>query len=266
MGAWDQRSGSWVQDASGKWSWQFGSGCGEWRWPSTHPSNSQATEWLCNACGTVNWTPKTKCSRCGIKKSWAQVVRSLSAEQAPPSTTSTAVPPKQNLVRAQLDQVSASLAKMVGAPPPVGTASVAASPPVMSGPSRAEVSILPTSVATKAKISAKIKSLEAAVSHLPEDPEFDPQREALATKISELKRELTDAKPIGARIDGARAALQRSQDRRADAQCALALAQKVVEAADAEVDKIAADLCDFESALAHSPPELAGAPLEAVNT
>jgi len=220
-------------------------------------------EWTCAHCRGINWSPKTKCAACGLRKSFSQVVRSWSAAAphlppaAPAPPGSAPVPPGQNPIRAQLERVTASLVGL--APPPADPA------PPAPADSRAGSST------AKAELSNRIKSIEAAIALLPSDPDFDWQRDALRGKVSDMKREISDAKPIGARIDGARAALQRSQERRAEAERALALAQAVVSAAEAETDKIAGELAELEAALAHSHqeaaeavPSLSSSPVEAL--
>ena len=57
-----------------------------------------------------------------------------------------------------------------------------------------------------------------------------------------------------------RKALERAQKRRSEAVRALEFAQEVVSAANAEVDKIVAELADLESALARAPTQEQAAP------
>eukprot|EP00973_Karenia_brevis_P008119 1099931-Karenia_brevis.AAC.1 len=83
------------------------------------------------------------------------------------------------------------------------------------------------------------------MAHLPDEPIFAEQRRSLASKAEELKHEIVEANPIGARIDGARAALLRAQGRRAEAVQALQLAQEVVRSADEDVDKISTELAEL---------------------
>ena len=103
---------------------------------------------------------------------------------------------------------------------------------------------------TKAQLTAQIRSVEAALAHLPDDPAFTEQRSSLMAKANALKHEISGARPIGARVDGARAALERAQKRRTEAVRNLDLAQGVVQAADLEVEKKAAEVKELESALA----------------
>ena len=93
-----------------------------------------------------------------------------------------------------------------------------------------------------------------AIQALPEDDaDFAAERESLYAKIDEHRKDMLETKPIGARIDSAREAVGRAQGRKADATQAFSLAQQVMAAAEAEVDKIAAELAELEAALAHTP-------------
>ena len=70
---------------------------------------------------------------------------------------------------------------------------------------------------------SKIRNLESALNALPvDDMDFADERGMLSRRISELRQELTETKPIGARIDSARDALQRAHARKSDAAHALA--------------------------------------------
>ena len=197
----------------------------------------QPVAWACAHCCATNWSPKNKCSDCGLRKSFSQVVRSWSPPQAAQPQRSS------HPVRAQLDKVTESLANIHIDTMRSGRAQPATAPaPAAVPPSRA-------------KVSDQIKALEAAIALMPAEPEFEQQCEALRAKVTALRREIIDAKPIGARIDGTRAALQRAQDRKAEAVRTLVLAQDAVSAADAETDKLALELAELEAALAHAPPE-----------
>ena len=235
-------------DRGGRASWRHSSEDGSYppSWwhsrPPPQPSPQQQARqppqpvaWACAHCCATNWSPKNKCSDCGLRKSFSQVVRSWS----PPQATQ----PSSHPVRAQLDKVTASLAGLhVSAAPTAHTQPAAAPAPA----------VVPSS---RAKVSEQIKALESAIALMPAEPEFEQQCEALRAKAAALRREIIDAKPIGARIDGTRAALQRAQDRKAEAVRTLVLAQDAVSAADAETGKLACELAELEAALAHAPPE-----------
>ena len=107
-----------------------------------------------------------------------------------------------------------------------------------------------TQATGKANLHAQIKSLEAALAHLPDEAAFVDQRNALLTRVDVLKQEISDTKPIGRRIDSTRAALTRAQKRRSEAASLVELAVSLLEDADAEVDKNAGELEQLEGALA----------------
>ena len=73
---------------------------------------------------------------------------------------------------------------------------------------------------------------------------------------SNLKRQIIDAKPIGARIDSTRGALERARKRQDTAATSARLAQTAVETATLEVSKLEAELLELEAAVAadHSRP------------
>ncbi len=244
--------------------WRKGHGGGwQWQWPQPHGQQQQRPHaWTCLGCQQENWTPKTKCSQCGLKKSWAQVVAGGPGPQQPQPSAKAPIPHGTNAVRSQLDQVAALVsqsAQAVISQSHVATTSDSAMMPTSGAPPTTSPAASASSYAlgsyTKAQLAAQIKSIEAAMAHLPDEPAFSEQRASLLAKADALKQERSEAKPIGARIDGARARLERAQKRRAEAVRALELAQDVVKAADAEVDKIAAELEELESALAKAPAQ-----------
>jgi len=199
------------------------------RWQQQQAQWAQSTAWMCNPCGTRNWTPKTKCSCCGIKKSWAQVAAAATTRPA-------AQPRPVNPVQVQIDKVS-ELLKHAPAPPTATPDSPA-----------------PPATSTRSSLRTQIKNVEQALHWLPEDPDFDEQRAVLHSKIEELKQGIHETVPIGARIDSARGLVVRAQKRQAAAQQASALAAAAAEAADVEVAKAMSELEDLEAALAKAPP------------
>ena len=231
--------GKWMQSKDGGWYWHGA--------PSS-TSNSWAS-WTCQNCNQTNWVPKQKCSQCGMKKSWAQVV-------AQPPT-----PPQQagngksvNPIQSQLEKVSILLQRVTPE---------AADAPTQSAPSPQHQSTPATP--TRTQIVAMIKSAEASLACLSEDDIFAEQRQALTDKIASLRQDIVDAKPIGARIDGARAFLSRAQERRENAANAMEIAKAAMEAADEEIDKVTQELLDLESALAKAPqPPASDSPLDAL--
>ena len=118
------------------------------RWQQQQAQWAQSTAWMCNPCGTRNWTPKTKCSCCGIKKSWAQVAAAANIRPA-------IQPRPTNPVQEQIDKV-AELLKHAPAP-----LTATPDPPLAAVAS------------TRTTLRTQIKNVEQALQCLPEDPDFD---------------------------------------------------------------------------------------------
>ena len=128
---------------------------------------------------------------------------------------------------------------------PAGVAAVA--PPATTTPT----------TASRGALHSRIRCLEAALAALPPPTSLDDDcykipKDELVKQIAALKRQIIDAKPIGARIDGCRAALARAMKCRDSGHKALHAAQAVVTAADIEVATLEIDLQTFEVELQSS--------------
>ncbi len=172
-------------------------------------------------------------------------------------------------VRSQLDQVAALVSQSANAvlastgwPAPkdvYGRPSSSSTVPSAPTPSK---ELATGQQSSKAQLAAQVKGLEAALAHLPDEPIFEDQRKSLVAKADALKQEISETKPIGRRIDNARAALERAKGRRTEATQWLQLVQGVARAAEEEVDRIAAELDELEAALAKAPGDTVIAPEE----
>ena len=148
-----------------------------------------------------------------------------------------------NAVRSQLNVPTESLGRIHSAGR--ATKDTPPTPPAPAAARRA------SDTPTKAQLQTRIKQLETALSALPEDVEdIAEERESIAARIASAKRELHGSRPIGARIDGARAALQRARQRQDDAAQALAAAQLLNGDAATEVADLEEQLHDLEMSLA----------------
>ena len=152
-------------------------------------------------------------------------------------------------------------------PPPVGFKGLVQHLPV---PAAATIAATPAGVAavappatttptaaSRGALHSRIRCLEAALAALPPPTSIDDDcykipRDELMKQIAALKRQIIDAKPIGARIDGCRAALTRAMKRRDSGHEALHAAQAVVTAADIEVATLEIDLQTLEVELQSS--------------
>ncbi|CAK0834692.1 unnamed protein product, partial [Prorocentrum cordatum] len=106
-----------------------------------------------------------------------------------------------------------------------------------------------TSQPAKARGLARVKYLEAALAALPaDDPLFAEEKVGLGQRFAEAKRAVHSVRPIGARIDCARAALERSRSRQAEAAKAVEAAQKLPQLAADEVAALEAELQELRQA------------------
>ena len=235
----------WYADSSQKWAGWFLDAQHNWQYSQPHRGASQAPpgprQWTCNQCKCTNTSPKT-CSTCGLKRSYGDVARAAANAAAPPAAPTVAA--QQNTVRSQLNNLTESLANIhIDTMRSAGTTKATPEPP----PARRVGEATPT----KNQLQARVKQLEAALSALPEDVEdLAAERESIAARLEGARRELRGSRPIGARIDGARAALQRSKKRQEDAAQALAAAQLLNGEAAAEVADLEEQLHDLEMSLA----------------
>ena len=107
----------------------------------------------------------------------------------------------------------------------------------------------------------EIMALEAALAALPGADFCADVKAGIELKIQDKKREITNSRPIGARVDACRAWLDRCAARRLQCADALELAQETMDAADAEVEKAFKELAALEDELAanqSSPKPVAG--------
>ena len=215
--------------------------------PAIAAARAQRHEpWTCKGCNTV-CTSKNACTTCGMRRSWADAARA--AVQAPPP----ALPSAGQGTRAKLDELTAQLTSMAVVPPspPAAPATPVAPLPAaaVAPPPAAE----PGGTPDRKAISAKITSFEAALAAVP--PDEVEMAAMLRTKIQEQKNLLTQAKPLGARHDAAKAALARAQQRQAEAESAMAAAQQLHANTLVEVSTLQSELRDLERQLAQAPSE-----------
>ena len=129
-------------------------------------------------CGTSNWTPKTKCSKCGLKKSWAQIV------QTPPRDTTSApvnadasAHVQGNPVRAKLAAVANTLVRLSEEGLAAATSPASATPSGTTLTSKKENGE-GQSKGLRQETKARISKLEAAHAALPQDdPEYKEERD-----------------------------------------------------------------------------------------
>ena len=102
----------------------------------------------------------------------------------------------------------------------------------------------------KSQLQEDIKALQVALDALPAVDDNLELRTSIATKIAGKKSAITAFKPLGARIDGCRGALERALARKANAEKALGEAQAAILQADQEAVQLAQQLQQLESEVA----------------
>ena len=170
-----------------------------------------------------------------MRRSYADAAASAAAAPASPSMPasppSTAGPVK---VAEQIAQVTSRLMGATLPQPAVPTPQVQVVMPVA------------TAQPTSAQLRAEIKQLEASAAGLQGDG-VKISRDSVLAQIAEKKRLIIETQPIGQRLDGARAVLERSRKRRVQAEETLLLAQKALQDASAEESKLSAELAELET-------------------
>ena len=169
-----------------------------------------------------------------MKRSYAEVATAPGHPPAAPPPAST------NAVRAQIQQVDALLAEAAPAP----------APPLVAPPAA-------TTEASVKHMKDVKKQLEDSIAALPSLAEFEPARAAFQAQLDGVVARIRSAAPPGARLDSARAALDRARGRKAAAAEALSKAHAALEAADAECIQLAKDV---EALKAEMAPAAAAPP------
>ncbi|CAK0894210.1 unnamed protein product [Prorocentrum cordatum] len=210
-------SREWKMDPSGRWHY-IGPGNAQGNRGHDASVQQQSRTWQCSRCHSTNHSPKA-CSVCGLRRSYAAVAASADpAASAPPPKPST---------RAQLDQIAQSLQSTLADV----QARVAA--PRAGAPAAPPDAAAPASAPTRPELVKRLKRYEAAL-EIYKDDTADPEHARLTQQISDVKAEISALKPLGAKLDGARQALQRASARREEADKALAAAALLRDTAEAE--------------------------------
>lgn len=206
--------------------------------------------WTCRLCNKYN-SSKKACAQCRASRDFADTGHTQVA--TPPTPPSAPTRAATHAINQQLKQALNLLAPAMGASL---TPAPSASPP---GPTAAGTStptgLAPTSSASKSDLQARIKSLESAAAQLPTDPSFVDIHRKIHADIDATKKMITELKPIGARLDACRAALDRSKARRESAEMAVMTAQAAWAAADNESTQLQREVASLEQELQSQPPD-----------
>ena len=101
---------------------------------------------------------------------------------------------------------------------------------------------LPVSNKADNELAMELKRVETAREALPRDAKYDGTRKDLDDQKEDLRRQILRSRPLGARLDSCRAAVERAKKRRDQAEQAAALAIRVKKEADSELEKYENDL------------------------
>ena len=192
-----------------------------------------------------------------MRRSWAEVVRTTAdppspqARSALPSGSQTS-----NQISKQLAAIAEKLHRATGGQasgPPSGQGPAQQTPTDMdtidgAGASEAAAEEPPS----RQQLLASVKHLEAALAAIPAGVGDDATRDMLAAQLDEKRRLLGETKPMGKRLDGARAALARALKRQEAAVESVQLALAAQEASNAEVTHLRAEVASLEEQI--GPP------------
>ena len=185
-------------------------------------------EWTCGSCSTTNWLSRRTCRRCAAAPvAGKPIARKLEAPQ-PTATLARARPAAQA-------KPTAKQGVSTGARLPVG--SVRAEPQGTPGTAAARATGLEHALAAARAAGASAEAVAG-----------------LAGEAAEARRAAADGRPLGARLDSARALVQRAGRKLATAEEAAAAAAARCDAARKEVEDARAALQDLEAEVARTPP------------
>ena len=176
------------------------------------PMADQQPQWKCAECGLLNWPSRRKCRECRQ--------RHTPGARGP----ATASPPRNHRRRdgGRDDDAAAGRRQQQG-----GRVRANSSPPKLRGAGAAP----PESPSGQNQADRKVAALRDALDSLQKAQASDATVQPLRDELKRLEDEIASARPIGQRLDAARAALRRAETKHATAQTALDAAQQRVDAA-----------------------------------
>ena len=216
---------------------------GHWHWigpRQAQPPSGEKRLWLCRGCQCTNHS-KAACTTCGMKRSYADAATAAQAPMPTPAST--------NKVRYQLNLVDTLLSQDAGLP----AVATKTPPPTSAGGAPPAVAPAPSGAPARAPKEVK-KQLEDALAALPDLPEMEAARKSLQEQLNQQVQLIRSSAPLGARLDGAMAALERAKKRRTAAEQAQQLAAQAVVDAQKECEALAADVEALQQAMASAPP------------
>ena len=103
---------------------------------------------------------------------------------------------------------------------------------------------------TRTELQQRIKVLEAALAHLPQEGLYEGPRAAIGIEIANAKRRIIELKPVGVRLENCKQAKARAETRLGQAMDAMAQAQNNVESIRKEVIDFTNDINAMEMQIA----------------
>ncbi|CAK0791460.1 unnamed protein product [Prorocentrum cordatum] len=181
-------------------------------------------------CQSSNHTKNAR-STCSMRRSWAEAAKSATQPSSPPP----APKPPANNVPQKFQAVAAKLSQAAGASAAPSCERLPQTPPPASASPGGTGAASEPSPAKRSQLVDAAKTLEAALAAAPEGPGLEEARQQLQAQLDAIRKELGDTRPLGKRLDGAKAALERAKTRQAAAEESPQLAQQAARAATTEV-------------------------------
>ena len=187
----------WPKAGASGGGWQHGAAA------RTSSSWVHVESWLCSTCSSWTWATKTKCRKCGCKKSYAQALVKEDTNTEWQSNWSS-----------QHSEASHEAGELPNA----------------------------EMEKAKQNIAAELSTIEEALKALPEESEAcRPARLDLLEKQAKLKQESMQQRPLGTQLDGVQGALNRANKRLQSAQDCAEEARKAIEIEQAHIAKLNAE-------------------------
>ena len=218
---------------------------GYWR-KDYNSAHSTQNGWKCRVCETVNW-PKHKCCwTCKAVRTYAEVAAAPAPSIAPAKGASTKVPSPGQTLHQQLSSITKQLGSVVSQSGDV----VMTQTPTQT-PMQVETPDSPQQTGDERQaLTSQIGQLENSLAALPPGPEYQCIRDQISTQIAQTKAKICSTRPLGARLDGCRDALERAKHRLTSAE---SLAQAAIAAqteAASQVTKLQSELAELENLVA----------------
>jgi hypothetical protein len=200
---------------------------------------STSNSWTCKLCQADNQAKGKACRNCRASRTYADAVMAKPpaaaqhqhghgqhAYQFPHRN-----PANGNALQQQLADVVRLMEGRSGPHPPTPS----------------QTALAPKDGAERQTLVKQLQQLEASLNHLPDSPEFMDIRAHINAQHAQAKAKLASTRPLGARLDGCKAALERTRHRAATCLAAESAAQFARAEAQAQVVQLESELAELES-------------------